>query len=291
MCQACYAAHGVSRVFLGITHFSSDIEAVMVEATQVMLACMKDDAITVQFYAAMAISQLVFETESSSAVVDAFPQILETIIKVRTQHPATTASLHRLEGNTNQSKGAILTSFPIAQDQIIEAVGTDELIPALNSIISHLNLQQLTQYAVVLCKHLTDAFSRVASRALEDDNSAMLAVGCLSGTAISPTLSGGHANAAWCAVMSIVAKCRRPGVPAGARSTHMRVSAALSGVLDSLFNVKPKEPDDSVEFQQQVAAVTALLVPWLHTLFTGPGDNIVRCAHRTHTDTHLSSHS
>ena len=185
-------------------------------------------------------------------------------------------------------------TFRIAQDQIIEAVGTDELIPALNSIISHLNLQQLTQYAVVLCKHLTDAFSRVASRALEDDNSAMLAVGCLSGTAISPTLSGGHANGLCCLVCSNVhdvAKCRRPGVPAGARSTHMRVSAALSGVLDSLFNVKPKEPDDSVEFQQQVAAVTALLVPWLHTLFTGPGDNIVRCAHRTHTDTHLSSHS
>jgi hypothetical protein len=50
--------------------------------------------------------------------------------------------------------------------------------------------------------------------------------------------------------------------------------------------VRPKEHDDSVEFQQQVAAVTALLVPWLHTLFTGPGDNIVRCAHRTHTHTH-----
>ncbi|ELR22154.1 uncharacterized protein ACA1_321910 [Acanthamoeba castellanii str. Neff] len=192
--RACYAVHGVSRVFLGIAHFTSDIEAVVAEATQVMLVCMKDDAITVQFYAAMAISQLVFETESSSAFMTAFPWILETIIK------------------------------------IIEAVGNDELIPALNSIISHLNLQQLTQYAVVLCKHLTDAFSRVASRALEDDNSAMLAVGCLS---------------------------------------------ALSGVLDSLFNVRPKEHDDSVEFQQQVAAVTALLVPWLHTLFTGPGDNIV----------------
>jgi hypothetical protein len=194
----------VSRVFLGIAHFTSDIEAVVAEATQVMLVCMKDDAITVQFYAAMAISQLVFETESSSAFMTAFPWILETIIKVRTQQTTGHYCLIASAGGQPTSlerRNSYPLTFLIAQDQIIEAVGNDELIPALNSIISHLNLQQLTQYAVVLCKHLTDAFSRVASRALEDDNSAMLAVGCLSGTVISPTLSRVDTPMAFCCLV------------------------------------------------------------------------------------------
>ncbi len=77
----------------------------------------------------------------------------------------------------------------------MEIVGNDELIPALNSLITYIEPEEMFKYAQSLCVHLVEAFNRRV-RALHqqhqqlnanendydaEEGNALVAIGCLGG--------------------------------------------------------------------------------------------------------------